>query len=106
MQIEQWSQNCRGSSGLSSIGAVVGATFPEQGIRLRDLMPSAIFLLPGIGAQGGDAQAVKALQRGSAASVLVPISRGIAKVDNLSMALDEYRKTVTERIKSFQALLA
>ena len=105
-QIDRWSQDCTGSSGLSSIGAVVGATFPEQGLRLRELMPNSIFLLPGIGAQGGEAQAVKTLQRGRAASVLVPISRGVAKVDNVSMALDEYRKTVTERVKSFKSLLA
>jgi len=104
-QIDKWSLDCLGSSGLSPIGAVVGATFPEQGLRLRELMPHSIFLLPGIGAQGGEAQAVNDLRRNEA-SVLVPISRGIAKVDNLSMALGEYRATIVERIKSFQALLA
>lgn len=106
MQIEQWSQDCIGSSGLSPIGAVVGATFPEQGLRLRDLMPHSIFLLPGIGAQGGEAGAVNALRRGQEASVLVPISRGITKVDKLSVALGDYRQTIVERIKSFQAVLA
>jgi len=105
-QIDKWSQDCLGSSGLSPVGAVVGATYPEQGLRLRDLMPRSIFLLPGIGAQGGEAKAVNDLRRGKEASVLVPISRGIAKVDNTSISLDDYRKTVTERIKSFQALLA
>jgi orotidine-5'-phosphate decarboxylase len=105
-QINIWSQNCTGSSGLSPVGAVVGATFPEQGIRLRDLMPQSIFLLPGIGAQGGEAQAVNNLRRGREASVLVPVSRGITKVDNLSLSLGDYRKLVTERIKSFQTALA
>lgn len=105
-QIDKWSQDCLGSSGLSPIGAVVGATYPEQGLRLRNLMPRSIFLLPGIGAQGGEAKAVKDLRHGTEASVLVPISRGIAKVDNTSVSLDDYRKTVTERIKSFQSLLA
>ncbi len=46
-QIELWSQDCTGASGLSSIGAVVGATFPEDGVRLRDLMPHAIFSAAG-----------------------------------------------------------
>jgi orotidine-5'-phosphate decarboxylase len=105
-QINIWSQTCMGSSGLSPIGAVVGATYPEQGIRLRDLMPQSIFLLPGIGAQGGEAQAVNNLRRGREASVLVPVSRGITKVDDLSMSLGDYRKLVTERVKSFQTALA
>jgi orotidine-5'-phosphate decarboxylase len=105
MQIDLWSQDCTGSSGLSPVGAVVGATFPEQGLRLRELMPRSIFLLPGIGAQGGEAKAVNDLRRGNEASVLVPISRGIARVETLSMPLDKYRATVVERIKSFKNTL-
>jgi orotidine-5'-phosphate decarboxylase len=42
-----------GASGLSAIGAVTGATRPDLLRRLRDLMPNAVFLLPGVGAQGG-----------------------------------------------------
>jgi orotidine-5'-phosphate decarboxylase len=42
-----------GESGLSAVGAVVGATQPELVGRLRELMPHTIFLLPGVGAQGG-----------------------------------------------------
>ena len=41
-----------GGSGLSDVGAVVGATAPEHLTRMRELMPRAIFLLPGVGAQG------------------------------------------------------
>lgn len=105
-QIDKWSNDCTGTSGLSAVGAVVGATYPEQGLRLRDLMPRSIFLLPGIGAQGGEAKAVNDLRRGKEASVLVPISRGIAKIDNISISLDDYRKTVRERVTSFKAILA
>jgi orotidine-5'-phosphate decarboxylase len=43
----------RGDCGLSLVGAVTGATRPEHLERLRELMPHAIFLLPGVGAQGG-----------------------------------------------------
>ena len=42
-----------GESGLSSLGAVVGATAPEHIERLRAAMPRAVFLIPGVGAQGG-----------------------------------------------------
>ncbi len=47
-----------GTCGFSNIGAVVGATYPESMIRLRQIMPHTIFLLPGYGAQGGTAQDV------------------------------------------------
>lgn len=42
-----------GESGLSDVGAVIGATVPEHLARARQLMPHAVFLLPGVGAQGG-----------------------------------------------------
>src|SRR5262249_44170122 len=42
-----------GDAGLADVGAVVGATAAEHLERARELMPSAVFLLPGIGAQGG-----------------------------------------------------
>jgi len=47
-----------GTCGFSNIGAVVGATYPESMIRLRQIMPHTIFLLPGYGAKGGTAQDV------------------------------------------------
>src|SRR5205807_1123145 len=42
-----------GAAGLGDVGAVVGATEPRHLVRARELMPSAPFLLPGVGAQGG-----------------------------------------------------
>jgi orotidine-5'-phosphate decarboxylase len=42
-------------TGWSSLGVVVGATYPEQGERIRELMPGALFLIPGYSAQGGSA---------------------------------------------------
>ena len=104
-KIDHWSRDCMGHEGLSAIGAVVGATFPEEGARLRDIMPRSIFLVPGIGAQGGEARTIDMLRRGREDSVLVPVSRGITKVDNLSIALDEYRGIIIDRIKSFQKSL-
>ena len=53
--VEEWGETCRGNREYSSIGAVVGATYPEEARTLRKLMPSTYFLSPGYGAQGGDA---------------------------------------------------
>ena len=67
-----------GSSGISGMGAVVGATAPELIGRLRELMPRAIFLMPGVGAQGGKAQDLGPAFAPGPAAALVPVSRAIA----------------------------
>lgn len=54
-KIKEWGSTLIGESGLSSVGAVVGATWPEQAKILRKRMPHASILVPGYGAQGGDA---------------------------------------------------
>jgi orotidine-5'-phosphate decarboxylase len=54
--VDEWSMAAVGEGGYSSIGAVVGATYPEQGRRLRRIMKRSYFLVPGYGAQGGTAQ--------------------------------------------------
>jgi orotidine-5'-phosphate decarboxylase len=66
-----------GTSGLSSVGAVTGATRPELLERLRDLMPRAIFLLPGVGAQGGAVEDLAAAFREHPAGGLITASRSI-----------------------------
>jgi orotidine-5'-phosphate decarboxylase len=64
-------------SGLSEIGAVVGATAPEHLQRARELMPHAVFLLPGIGAQGGRVEDLAPVFAPSRAAGLVSSSRSI-----------------------------
>ena len=54
--VEKWGLDVIGKHGYSSIGAVVGATYPEQLRELRKLMPHIFFLIPGYGAQGGKAE--------------------------------------------------
>lgn len=54
--IEKWGEDLIGKNGYSSIGAVVGATYPEQLKELRKLAPHTFFLIPGYGAQGGKAE--------------------------------------------------
>jgi orotidine-5'-phosphate decarboxylase len=66
-----------GASGLSDVGAVTGATRPEMIGRLRELMPHAIFLLPGVGAQGGEVSELGAAFSPHPAAGLVTSSRSI-----------------------------
>lgn len=66
-----------GASGLSDVGAVVGATVPGRLERMRELMPSAVFLLPGVGAQGGRVEDLGPAFAPGRGSALVASSRGI-----------------------------
>lgn len=54
--VNQWGKELIGENGYSSVGAVVGATYPQQLQELRKIMPNAYFLIPGYGAQGGNAK--------------------------------------------------
>jgi orotidine-5'-phosphate decarboxylase len=60
------------------VGLVVGATAPEELSRVRAAVPGPAFLVPGVGAQGGDAEAAAGAADGSWAPGLVNVSRGIA----------------------------
>ncbi len=75
--VDEWGEGTVGEGGLSSVGAVVGATHPRAVAEARRLMPRTILLLPGIGAQGGSvADLARAFQSGPA-SALVNASRSI-----------------------------
>ena len=84
-----------GESGLSGLGAVVGATAPQHLGRLRELMPDSVFLIPGIGAQGGRPDDLgPALAPERPASVLVAAARSIAGADDPAVAAEELRAAV------------
>jgi orotidine-5'-phosphate decarboxylase len=67
-----------GESGLSDVGAVVGATVPAHLARARELMPHAVFLLPGVGAQGGRVEDLAPAFAPGPAGGLITASRSIA----------------------------
>ena len=84
-----------GEDGLSGMGAVVGATAPEHLGRLRELMPDAIFLIPGVGAQGGRPEDLgPALAKGRPASILVAAARSIAGAGDPARAAEELREAL------------
>lgn len=55
-KVAEWGEALTGNCGYSSVGAVVGATWPLQASRLRKLMPKTLILVPGYGAQGATAE--------------------------------------------------
>jgi orotidine-5'-phosphate decarboxylase len=75
--VNELGRHRRGACGLSLVGAVTGATRPEHLGRLRELMPHAVFLLPGVGAQGGRVEDLGPAFAPHPAAGLVTASRSI-----------------------------
>jgi orotidine-5'-phosphate decarboxylase len=75
--VSEWGEELVGDRGLSSVGAVVGATYPRAVAEARRLMPQAILLLPGVGAQGATPADVARAFTSGPASALVPVSRSV-----------------------------
>lgn len=75
--VAEWGASLVGESGLSSVGAVLGATYPENVERARELMPHQILLMPGVGAQGGSAELLGAAFRDHPAGGLVVAARSV-----------------------------
>lgn len=79
------------SGDYSDAGAVVGATRPEVGARVRELMPEALFLVPGFGVQGGSAEGIAKMLDRRGGGVLVNSSRGILYAYEPAGAGGDYR---------------
>ena len=75
--VEQLASDSLGACGYGAVGAVVGATYPEQAAELRAAMPRTWFLVPGFGAQGGTARDVASSFDASGLGAIVNNSRGI-----------------------------
>ncbi|WEV71672.1 orotidine-5'-phosphate decarboxylase [Bifidobacterium sp. ESL0790] len=90
--VEGWGADSIGKYGYSQLGAVVGATHPEQGRELRECMPHTFFLVPGYGAQGGTAKDVAGMFDKNGRGAIVNSSRGIIGAWKKS---GEYRNDMT-----------
>jgi len=92
--VDGLSERLLGECGLSGMGAVVGATEPEHLARMRELMPRSIFLIPGVGAQGGKPELLGAAFSAGRAAGLVAASRGIAADPDPAAAAERLRQSV------------
>lgn len=75
--VNTWNEDTIGESGYGAVGAVVGATYPEQAHILRSIMKNSYFLVPGYGAQGGGAKDVVPCFNDDGLGAIVNSSRGI-----------------------------
>jgi orotidine-5'-phosphate decarboxylase len=75
--VSEWGADLVGDRGLSSVGAVIGATHPRAVGEARRLLPQAVLLLPGVGAQGATPADVARAFTSGPASALVNVSRSV-----------------------------
>lgn len=76
-KVSEWGSGLKGKCGYSRVGAVVGATYPEIGKKLRRLMPDSYFLVPGYGAQGASGKDLKEYFNSDGLGAVINSSRGI-----------------------------
>lgn len=90
--VAEWGEAVKGKYGYSSVGAVVGATYPEQAKVLREIMKNAYILVPGYGAQGGTAKDAAASFNKDGLGAIVNASRSVMcayKSDKWNTKYDE-----------------
>lgn len=85
--VARWSQDDRGECGYGPVGAVVGATYPEQLAELRNVLPHSWLLVPGFGSQGGGPRDVVAAFDQNGMGAVINSSRAII----FAYRRDEYR---------------
>ena len=102
--VRDWGAKRMADCGLSDIGAVVGATYPEHARALRDRMPDTIFLVPGYGAQGGTAEDAVAGQRSDGRGLLVSSSRAICGAWQAD-GTDDWAKAAADALDAMNAEL-
>ncbi len=76
-KVREWGSDLIGQYGYSEVGAVVGATYPEEGKLLRGLMPTSYILVPGYGAQGGRGADLAHFFNKDGLGAIINSSRGI-----------------------------
>ncbi len=105
--VEGWAATIIGEdSSLSCIGAVVGATYPEELKYLRTLMPHVPFLIPGYGAQGGTAADCRAGFLGNGTGAIVNAARSILYASKKSDWQKEAAKAATLMATDLQKVIA
>jgi orotidine-5'-phosphate decarboxylase len=95
-----------GRCGWSGLGAVVGASYPDEARALRNTLPTNLFLMPGFGAQGAgadDAVAGFGIRNGQRGGALVNVSRGL--VDGNAESGESFRSLIIANTDKFNAQL-
>ena len=102
--VENWGEELRGEYGYSSVGGVVGATYPEQIESLRKIAPHTFFLIPGYGAQGGKANDIAKAFDSNGIGGIVNSSRGLMCAYKSELWKEKYSEDEFEKATRTEAL--
>lgn len=101
--VDECGKGVIGDYGYSSVGAVVGATFPQEARDLRRLMPHAIILVPGYGAQGGTAEDAAECFNHDRRGAIVNASRSIIYAhDRQDISREKFKQTVRDSAENMR----
>ena len=97
-KVNTWGETLVGDNGFSSVGAVVGATWPEQAVEARKIMPNNLILVPGYGAQGAGADAAVASFTSEGTGSIVNASRSLmcAWKKRTDLEVSEFQKATRD----------
>ena len=99
--VQAWGADLEQEHGYHAVGAVVGATWPEELQRLRSLMPNSWLLIPGVGAQGGKIEDLAAAFDDRGLGALVNQSRGVMQC--FPPASDDWLDRIEQACATFAA---
>ena len=99
--VETLNEGAIGKSGYGLVGGVLGGTIGGLAKDLRDLMPSAMILMPGLGAQGGESSTVKSVMDENGGGAVVPVSRGITYLKDKSVNKEQYLEGLKKNTEHF-----
>ena len=102
--VENWGEELRGEYGYSSVGGVVGATYPEQIESLRKIAPHTFFLIPGYGAQGGKANDIAKAFDSNGMGGIINNSRGLMCAYKSDLWKNKYTEEEFEKATRAEAL--
>jgi len=103
--VETLGEKMIGESGFSSIGIVVGATYPEDLKYLRSNFPSLLFLIPGVGTQQGDIKSLVNAFQGNGLGAIVNVSRDVIfayREDSNNISGEDFEKKARDRAVYYQ----
>jgi orotidine-5'-phosphate decarboxylase len=99
--VHEFGRDSIGEFGYSCVGAVVGATFPQEASKLRNIMPHAIHLVPGLGTQGGTMETALANIDSKGLGAVISSSRSITYPSSTEIDPKGYVNAVRDRTAQY-----
>jgi orotidine-5'-phosphate decarboxylase len=98
-RVDKWGEECIGASGFSSLGMVVGATFPEAAEVIRRIAPRAYMLVPGLETQGGQISDARCFATREGTGAIYNFSRAIMYAPDPAAAAEQYRDALNNALR-------